>query len=186
MRKFKRGGLFTSKEKKTIKFKEVVGLNSKPCIYLWVIKSNLSKLNNKVIYVGKGGKGLKKRMQEHEGGFKGREKGGSKSGKRKNDILLEILNPPENNITIYYKEAEPFLCENKSYEFLNLNSNNFHETKRFKNLTFFSFEEEYYIKLYGVENNDYKPPLNGRLNDDDTFESLISENPHILRNYFED
>jgi hypothetical protein len=43
-----------------------------------------------VLYCGRAGKGIKKRMSEHSQGFKGPKKG-SESGKKKHDFLNEKL-----------------------------------------------------------------------------------------------
>jgi hypothetical protein len=64
------------------------GLSTDPHVYVWV---DVTDNNNIVVlYCGRAGKGIKKRMYEHSQGFKGPQKG-SKSGKRKHDILLSLL-----------------------------------------------------------------------------------------------
>jgi tRNA nucleotidyltransferase (CCA-adding enzyme) len=51
--------------------------NTHPSVYVWVVEN---KLKFVPVYVGKAGKGVIKRMKEHEHGFKGPlTKGGTKS-----------------------------------------------------------------------------------------------------------
>jgi len=158
--------------------------SSKPCIYFWVIKSknkenDNKKLGGKVIYVGKAGKGLKTRMKQHEGGFKG----GSKSGFEKNKILIKLER--DYNIFVYFKEAFSFEHYDQSRNFLNLQKDNYNDNQRFKNLTFFSFEEEFYIKYFGIKSNNYLPLLNGRLNGYSD-ENIILKNVDELRVFSEE
>jgi hypothetical protein len=64
------------------------GLSREPHVYLWADVSEPSQTI--VLYCGRAGKGLKKRMSQHVAGFQGPPKGSS-SGKRKHDFLLSQL-----------------------------------------------------------------------------------------------
>lgn len=182
---FRKGGFFSidsseGTSKKTVKFQNIknTGLNTLPCIYLWVIESEDQNFNRKVLYVGKAGNGLKNRMKQHEGGFKG----GSISGINKKYVLFELLKDKRNNIVVYFKEALKFEEYDHSKNFIKLQKDGFNDINRFKNLTFFSFEEEYYIKYFGIKSNNYLPPLNGRINKNSI--NAINEKIKISRKYF--
>jgi|GEM_PF-4294722 len=58
-------------------------------IYVWVDVTETNDII--VLYCGRAGKGIKKRMYEHSQGFKGKVSGGSESGKKKHDFLSEKL-----------------------------------------------------------------------------------------------
>ncbi|GEM_PF-2866411 len=168
--------------KEVIKFDdEQDDLNTLPCIYLWVIESKDKNFNGKVLYVGKAGKGLKNRMKQHEGGFKGPKAGGSISGENKKNILFELLKEEKHKVVVYFKEALRFEEYDHSKNFIRLQKDDSNDNKRFKNLTFFSFEEEYYIKYYGIKSNNYLPPLNGRINEENI--NIINENTKDLVNF---
>jgi len=163
---FKKGGswlIYNGQDQRVVKFKEEKDLNTLPCIYLWVIESKDQNFKGKVLYVGKAGKGLKNRMKQHEGGFKGPKAGGSISGENKRNILYELLK--KHKVIVYFKEALRFEEYDHSNNFIKLQKDDSNDNNRFKNLTFFSFEEEYYIKYYGIKSNNYLPPLNGRINE---------------------
>ena len=51
-------------------------------VYLWV---EVAEKTHNIVYVGKAGKTIKYRMSQHIGGFNG----GSKSGERKRDLIIE-------------------------------------------------------------------------------------------------
>ena len=106
-------------------------------------------------------------MKQHEGGFKGPEAGGSISGMNKKNILFMLLKEKKHNIVVYFKEALRFEEYDHSKNFIKLQKDISNDNNRFKNLTFFSFEEEYYIKYFGIKSNNYMPPLNGRINEND-------------------
>ena len=185
--KFRKGGSWLidhskGPSKKVIKFEDKKDLNTLPCIYLWVIESEDQSFNRKVLYVGKAGKGLKNRMKQHEGGFKGPKAGGSISGMNKKNILFELLKEKKHNIVVYFKEALRFEEYDHSKNFIKLQKGNSNDNNRFKNLTFFSFEEEYYIKYFGIKSNNYLPPLNGRINENNI--NVINEKIKISRKYF--
>lgn len=69
-------------------------------IYLWIVEND-KKDPEKVVYVGKAGKTLRKRNSEHIGGFKG----GSISGARNAEKILEILNSGK-TIAVYSRYSE--------------------------------------------------------------------------------
>ena len=175
---FRKGGSWFGSNGQ-VKFTGEQDLNTRPCIYLWVIKSDDQNFNKKVLYVGKAGKGLKNRMKQHEGGVKGPNAGGSISGENKRKILYELLN--KHKVIVYFKEALRFEEYDHSKNFIRLQKDDSNDNKRFKNLTFFSFEEEYYIKYYGIESNNYLPPLNGRINEENI--NIINEKTKDLVNF---
>ena len=179
---FRKGGSwFIYGSKGQVKFEGEKDLNSLPCIYLWVIESDDQNFNEKVLYVGKAGKGLNNRMKQHEGGFKGPNAGGSISGKNKRNILYELLKDNKHEVVVYFKEALRFEEYDHSKNFIRLQKDASNDNKRFKNLTFFSFEEEYYIKYYGIKSNNYLPPLNGRMNEENI--NIINEKTKDLVNF---
>ena len=165
-----------------VKFTGEQDLNTRPCIYLWVIKSDDQNFNKKVLYVGKAGKGLNNRMKQHvKGDLKVQNAGGSISGENKRNILYELLKDNKHEVVVYFKEALRFEEYDHSKNFIRLQKYDSNDNKRFKNLTFFSFEEEYYIKYYGIESNNYLPPLNGRINEENI--NIINEKTKDLVNF---
>jgi hypothetical protein len=63
------------------------GLSTDALVYVWVDVTDTNDIV--VLYCGRAGKGIKKRMYEHSQGFKGKDSGGSASGKKKHDFLIE-------------------------------------------------------------------------------------------------
>ena len=54
-------------------------------VYLWV---EVNEKTYNIVYVGKAGKTIRKRMSDHKGGFNG----GIKSGERKRDLIINGIN----------------------------------------------------------------------------------------------
>jgi hypothetical protein len=65
------------------------GLTKEQHVYVWVDVTNPNDVI--VLYCGRAGKGIRKRMYEHSQGFKGPDNG-SESGKRKHEFLNALLN----------------------------------------------------------------------------------------------
>lgn len=64
------------------------GLTKEEQVYVWVDVTNPKEVI--VLYCGRAGKGIRKRMYEHSQGFKGPDNG-SESGKRKHEFLNGLL-----------------------------------------------------------------------------------------------
>ncbi|MBJ11113.1 MAG: hypothetical protein CMP66_06630 [Flavobacteriales bacterium] len=179
-KEFKIGGYFEYNQlNEVFMFKQADDFKTEkqPCIYVWVLKAKNNndkcKFHEKVIYVGKAGKGLKIRMGQHCAGFKGPFKGGSKSGGNKNKILYNLK---DYTIEVYYKEAIVFKDISTKLDLLNYSNNDM----RFEDLTLYSFEEEFYIKLYGLKSNKFRPPLNGKIKFENLKDHMIAENEKLI------
>ena len=70
-----------------------------PHVYCWVLNSGNQ---SEILYVGKAGKGIFQRMKQHERGFLGPTKSGSKSGLEKAK-QLNIHLEKNNDISVYIR-----------------------------------------------------------------------------------
>lgn len=71
-----------------------------PGVYCWVIR-NTETNNEMIVYVGKYGVSVRKRFGEHLGGFRG----GSASGVKKAQYLIDLLSKPEVEMEIWSKPS---------------------------------------------------------------------------------
>ncbi len=106
-------------------FELVPGLSTDPHVYLWVDVTNPKDVI--VLYFGRAGKGIRKRMSEHSQGFKGPKKG-SESGKKKHDFLseklvkkrkIEVWSKSSNNIDDEEKYLKEFSAKVNYWLYLN-------------------------------------------------------------------
>ena len=119
-----------------------------PSVYFWLLRKNNEFIP---LYVGKAGKGIAKRMKEHENGFYG----GSKSGVKKHKFLRELLQNKENRIHVFYKKSL-LISESNLNSFTKLV---FPESSQClpSSLSNYSVEEEIIISLF---NDDMYFPIN--------------------------
>lgn len=114
-------------------------------VYCWVCCGNLHTLEE-VLYVGKYGKGLKKRFDEHRGGMRG----GSKSGVKKAAILTDLLENQGHSVEIWHKRSNSFL-----QQYVNI----FDKPQK-ESFSAVSLDEIGMIKHVSADQGDL-PPLNG-------------------------
>ena len=104
-----------------------------PHVYCWVLNSGDE---SEILYVGKAGKDIIQRMKQHERGFLGPSKSGSKSGLEKAKQLKDYLEK-RNDIIVYIKTP-------RKYHVAGL------KEKVFANGL--SFEEDAFIKYFREKN----------------------------------
>jgi hypothetical protein len=75
-----------------------------PHVYCWVLNSGNQ---SEILYVGKAGKGIFQRMKQHERGFLGPSKSGSKSGLEKAKQLKDYLEKC-NDINVYIRTPNQY------------------------------------------------------------------------------
>jgi hypothetical protein len=126
--------------------------NTHPSVYVWVVES---KLKFVPVYVGKASKGVLKRMKEHENGFKGILKSGTKSGATKRSF---IVNCHKNgfNVCVYAR-----ISQHVSSTLLKAISIDI-SAEPTKHINLNSLEEDIFFAALRSEGLDNKLLLNGR------------------------
>ena len=136
---FKKGGSWVKSDERLlfIQDNEVVEHQSSPKVYLWLcIREN----EIEVIYVGKTRYDLKKRMNQHRQGFKGKRNNGSISGSKKFQSLKSLINEGL-EIQVWYRTAEIVPIQINAIEYTEMSN--------------FSVEEEFFIHHFEPILNDH-------------------------------